>query len=119
MNDIQPNWIPDASTFGARLALVRWRMGWNVREAERECNVSQNTWGNWEEGALPRDLNGVVNRVVLRTQVAKYWLLTGEGSPEPTAPANERNSDYGSAVTGELVSLNAWRTRTAHSKAAH
>lgn len=93
MNDIQPNWIPDVSTFGARLALVRWRMGWNVREAERECNLSQNTWGNWEEGALPRDLNSVVNRIVLRTQVAKMWLLTGEGSPEP---GNTPNGTVGS-----------------------
>lgn len=80
---MEPNWIPDFSTFGARLALIRWRMGWNIREAERECHLSQNTWGNWEEGALPRDLNSVANRIVLRTQVAKYWLLTGEGSPEP------------------------------------
>lgn len=80
---LAPNWVPDASTFGARLALVRWRMGWNIREAERECNISQNLWGGWEAGKEPRNFIEIVNRIVLRTQVDRVWLMTGEGSPAP------------------------------------
>ena len=76
------NWIPDVATFGARLALVRWRMGWNLKEAAVECNLTQNSWGNWETGSMPRNYIEVVNRIVLRTQVNKLWLMTGEGSPE-------------------------------------
>jgi len=81
--DVQPGWIPDTSSFGARMALVRWRFGWNYREAERECNTSKNLWAGWEQGSLPRNFIEVVNRVVLRTGVDKMWLMTGEGSPEP------------------------------------
>ena len=76
------NWIPDVATFGARLALVRWRMGWNLKEAAVECNLTQNSWGNWENGSMPRNYIEVVNRIVLRTQVNKLWLMTGDGSPE-------------------------------------
>lgn len=91
------NWIPDVSTFGARLALVRWRMGWNMKEAERECNITQNAWSKWEDGALPRNYVEIVNRVVLRTGVDKMWLMTGEGSPEP----NRELVDY--KATGPLA----------------
>jgi transcriptional regulator with XRE-family HTH domain len=77
------SWIPDTSNLGARLALVRWRMGWNLKEAERECNLTQNTWGGYESGRAPRNLLEVVNRIVLRCGVDRIWLLTGEGSPEP------------------------------------
>lgn len=79
---VNPNWIPDTATFGARLALIRWRMGWNLKEAAVECNLTQNSWGNWEDGVMPRNYIAVVNRIVLRTQVNKIWLMTGEGSPE-------------------------------------
>jgi transcriptional regulator with XRE-family HTH domain len=94
-----PNWIPDASSLGARLALVRWRMGWNMKEAARECNITQNSWANWEAGMQPRNYVEVINRIVLRTRVDKLWLMTGEGSPEPSEPAeksdeaNQRQKD--------------------------
>lgn len=80
---VSSNWIPDTSNLGARLALVRWRMGWNLKEAERECNLSQNTWAGYESGREPRRFLEVVNRIVLRTGVDRVWLMTGEGSPEP------------------------------------
>lgn len=79
---LNASWIPDASSFGARLALVRWRMGWNMKEAARECGITQNSWANWEAGAHPRNYVESVNRIVLRTRVDKIWLMTGEGSPE-------------------------------------
>lgn len=96
--NLASNWIPDASTFGARLALVRWRMGWNLKEAATECNLTQNSWGNWEGGAMPRNYIEVVNRIVLRTGVDKIWLMTGEGSPEPVRPEPDA-LDYGGVVS--------------------
>jgi hypothetical protein len=101
-----PNWIPDASTFGARLALVRWRMGWNVKEAERECNLSQNTWSGWEAGAQPRNYVEVVGSIVWKTGVNKMWLMTGEGSPEPQTPLEpqELPSDYKGAIVTPINS---------------
>lgn len=77
------SWIPDASTFGARLALVRWRMGWNVKQAADECQLSASSWANWEAGREPRKYVSTVASIVLRTGVDKLWLMTGEGSPEP------------------------------------
>lgn len=98
MIETRTSWIPDTATFGARLALVRWRMGWNLKEAATECNLpSTNSWSNWEEGAMPRNYVDVVNRIVLRTRVDKVWLMTGEGSPEPTGP-KAGTSDYKSEV---------------------
>lgn len=93
--ELKTNWIPDTDSLGARLALVRWRMGWNLAEAERECHLTQNTWGGYEGGRSPRNLIEVINRIVLRTQVSKIWLMTGEGSPEP----EERALDYGGVVS--------------------
>lgn len=89
------NWIPDTSTFAARLALVRWRMGWNQKEAATECNLTQNSWGNWEEGVNPRNYVETINRIVLRTGVNKTWLMTGEGSPENTPSENSGKSQFG------------------------
>ena len=101
-SQLASNWIPDVSTFGARLALVRWRMGWNLREAERECNITQNLWGGWETGKEPRSFVETVNRIVLRTGVDRVWLMTGEGSPEPVA--NEQTSDYKATGSEAVVS---------------
>lgn len=112
----EANWIPDASTFGARLALVRWRMGWNIREAERECGLSQNTWAGWEHGATPRDFVEVVSKIHWATGVNRVWLMTGEGSPEPrespepptsTVKAHEferSNGDRGTSYTTRVQS---------------
>ena len=107
-----PNWIPDTSTFGARLALVRWRMGWNLREAERECNITQNLWGGWEDGKEPRNFIEIVNRIVLRTGVEKVWLMTGQGSPEPQRPVNDVKSIGINGITkpdATITNLNQWR----------
>lgn len=105
---LAPNWIPDTSTFGARLALIRWRMGWNIREAERECNITQNLWGGWEDGKEPRNLIEVVNRIVLRTQVNKVWLLTGEGSPEP-----RHVIDVKRVRSGHVTNIREWLSQRA------
>ena len=49
-------WRPDLSAFGARLALVRQRMGWNVKEAADHCRLPPQSWRSWEAGRTPRDL---------------------------------------------------------------
>ena len=101
-NNLAPNWIPDASTLGARLALVRWRMGWNMKEAERECNLTQNSWSKWEDGVSPRNYIEVINRIVLRTGVNKVWLMDGTGSPESPEPETK---DYGSHVLAGVTEI--------------
>lgn len=75
-------WNPTASSFGARLALVRWKMGWNVAEAERECGTTQNLWANWESGSMPRQLVEVVTKIAWKAKVERNWLLTGEETPK-------------------------------------
>ena len=104
---VQQSWIPDSSTFGARLALVRWHMGWNIAEAERECQLSQNTWGGYEKGHNPRYFVEVVNRIVLRTRVNKVWLMTGEGSPENDP--DRGTMDYGDGITATITPITAAR----------
>lgn len=69
-------WRPDDSTFGARLALVRQRMGWgNVVEAANECGLPPASWRGWErDGRAPRDYMAVCARISTRTGVDLAWL---------------------------------------------
>ncbi len=75
-------WIPDLATFGERLALVRHRMGWNVKEAAVECGLPPQSWRNWESGKQPHDVVAVCRQVSLRTGVSFDWLLLGVSSRE-------------------------------------
>jgi transcriptional regulator with XRE-family HTH domain len=73
--------IPRTDKFGARLALLRWHMGWNQKEAAAACGLSQASWRGWEtEGRDPRDLVGTVSKICERTGVDEYWMLTGKTS---------------------------------------
>lgn len=75
-------WIPSTKTFGARLALVRWRMGWNVKEAAVACGLSESNWRGWElDGRMPHKLNEVAKQISASTGVNKHWLIDGEGDP--------------------------------------
>jgi hypothetical protein len=72
-------WIPSTKTFGARLALVRWRMGWNVKEAALACGLNESSWRGWElDGRLPHKLNEVAGKIAKSTGVNKYWLIEGD-----------------------------------------
>ena len=52
MNTTQPT----LDTFGARLALIRWHRGLNMKEAATICRVAPATWREWElHGKHPRD----------------------------------------------------------------
>lgn len=86
----EAGWIPDVSTFGARLALVRQRMGWgNVAEAALACGVPVASWRNWErDGRKPRDLPGVVQAIAARTGVSAVWLA-GFGDTQSVVSAYE------------------------------
>jgi hypothetical protein len=72
-------WVPDDSTFGARLALIRQRMGWgNVKEAAMACGLPVESWRNWErDGAMPRRMVEVASVIADRTGCDLGWLLAG------------------------------------------
>jgi transcriptional regulator with XRE-family HTH domain len=92
---IQPvagqGWIPTDDTFGARLALVRQRMGWgNVKEAAMACGVPAGSWRNWErDGRLPRDLAKIAALIAERTGADCDWLIRGAAYPQGGRPLNK------------------------------
>lgn len=72
-------WIPDLNSFGARLALVRQKMGWgNVAEAARECGIDRESWRLWEQtGREPRRFITIAMAIANRTGVDLDWLVYG------------------------------------------
>lgn len=88
-------WIPDDSTFGARLALVRQRMGWgNLKEAAIECGIPPETWRTWErDGVVPRRMVEISGLIADRTGCDYGWLLAGQrlrGENPGHSPAADR-----------------------------
>lgn len=47
-------WTANDGTFAARLALIRQRMNWNVKEAALACGIPPQSWRTWESGAMPQ-----------------------------------------------------------------
>jgi hypothetical protein len=91
-----PSWIPSDTDFGSRLALVRHRMGWNIKEAARECGVAAATWRLWEvDGARPRSLITIALTIATRTGCDYLWLVHG-----PDRGGAVRTTSYG---TGERL----------------
>ena len=82
-------WIPNSTTFGARLALLRQAMGWgNIKEAASACSQPVESWRNWErDGRQPRNLVQIVRQISDATGADYYWLL--DGSTFADAQANE------------------------------
>jgi transcriptional regulator with XRE-family HTH domain len=70
-------WVPE-DTFGARLALVRQHLGWNVTEAATACGLTGQSWHNWEAGSLPRDLVGTAAKIAEATGCEARWLVLGQ-----------------------------------------
>lgn len=70
-------WVPDDNTFGARLALVRQRMGWgNVKLAAEACGLPPESWRTWErDGVEPRGLNRIARKVADVTGCSYAWLV--------------------------------------------
>lgn len=78
-------WTVDDSTFGARLALVRQRMQWNIKEAARECGIPAASWGSWESGSMPRRYTEMCQLIADRTGADVSWLVMGpsaQASPQ-------------------------------------
>lgn len=98
---IDESWIPSTDTFGARLALIRWRMGWNQKEAALACGLSQASWRGWElSGRGPRDLADVASKISMRTGVDEYWILTGKSHGEhPSGPGGGEQNPKSEAVS--------------------
>lgn len=72
-------WMPDDSTFGARLALIRQRMQWgNVREAAIECGIPPESWRTWErDNVTPRRVVDISTLIAQRTGCDLGWLIAG------------------------------------------
>ncbi|WP_328465452.1 helix-turn-helix domain-containing protein [Actinoplanes sp. NBC_00393] len=82
-------WTMDDSEFGARLALVRQRMRWNIKEAAKECGVPAASWASWEAGAMPRRYTEVCEKIAQRTGADYLWLMAGSSRPAPRKPHGE------------------------------
>lgn len=84
-------WIPSMDTFATRLALVRHRMGWNVKEAARECGVPGASWRFWEmNGGVPRSLITIAMTIAAKTGCDYLWLVHG-----PDRGGTIRSNNYG------------------------
>ncbi len=97
-------WTVDDSTFGARLALVRQRMQWNIKEAARECGIPAASWGTWENGAMPRRYTEMCRLIANRTGADLGWLVMGpeDKGAQATAswlPPPVRTSEHAPTLT--------------------
>lgn len=91
-------WIPSVDDFGSRLALVRHRMGWNVKEAARECGLAAATWRLWEEGGSPRNIITIGMAIATRTGCDYLWLV--HGPQRGGATLSSRKSDVRLVAVG-------------------
>lgn len=81
------NWVPEL-TFGARLALVRHRKGWNIKEAASACGLPAQSWRGWElEGREPHRKDTIAMTIATTTGVDFLWLAHG-----PTRGAVHRSA---------------------------
>ncbi len=85
-----PQLHPSLDTFGARLAIIRWAMRWNLKEAALACNVPQASWREWELfDRAPRNLVEVSAKIAARTGYDDYWIMTGSTK----APVDDEGLD--------------------------
>jgi hypothetical protein len=82
-------WMADASTFGARLALIRQRMGWgNVEKAAKTCGISTETWRSWErDGREPHRITTIAKQIAGATGCDYLWLVHGPDRGEGGGPS--------------------------------
>jgi hypothetical protein len=84
----ESGWIADDSTFGARLVLIRQRMGWsNVTEAARQCGLHAESWRLWEQGRIPSRLTTVSMVIATKTGCDYLWLCHGPDRGARTVPS--------------------------------
>lgn len=81
MPDADTGWLP-MNTFGARLALIRQRMGWNTTEAAAACGLNDQSWRNWEKEGGVRDFPQVCAKIAAATGCSLGWLMHGGQPPD-------------------------------------
>ena len=90
-------WRPDDTLFGARLALIRQRMGWgNVKEAALACGQPVESWRSWErDGRMPRDVVRISVEIATVTGCDVGWLAGLPVSGLPQKDSNLQPAGYG------------------------
>lgn len=70
-------WTATDASFGARLALIRQRMGWgNVKLAAFRCGIPAQSWRTWErDHVLPRDYIVTCGIIAEATGCDYGWLV--------------------------------------------
>jgi len=78
-------WVPELD-FSAKLALVRHRMGWNIKEAALACGLPPQSWRGWEiQRRLPHNIRAVGRSISNRTGVDYSWLMEEDVTERPDA----------------------------------
>ncbi|MEV0899264.1 helix-turn-helix transcriptional regulator [Actinoplanes sp. NPDC049802] len=91
-----PGWVPDVNSLGARLALVRQAMGWNIAEAASNCGIPIASWRNWENrGKEPRGLVNIAMKIAGVTGVDYRWLALGPVEEIPATAASRDRVTHG------------------------
>lgn len=74
----QRGWTPNDATFAARLALVRQKMAWNVKEAADACGLPAENWRRWErDGIEPKRLVTIAMAIATKSGCDYLWLVHG------------------------------------------
>lgn len=106
--DLQKGWTVDDTTFGARLALVRQRMGWNIKEAATACGIPPASWASWEAGALPRKREETCEKIAAQTGADYLWLMVG---PRTTSGARVTRGNLSGAEKTRSTRVSAERPK--------
>lgn len=88
-------WVPTDASFGARLALLRQRMGWgNTKEAALACGLPVQSWRGWErDNRMPRDYIGTCQKIADATGVDVWWLAGLDRRDEGPVPTELPRKD--------------------------
>lgn len=103
--DTTQKWVPTTKTFGARLALVRQKMNWNLAEAADACGIPEANWREWElNGRTPRNISDIAIKISDHAhRVDDYWLSTGRTNGiYPDGPGVTPSEDF-SPITEVLL----------------
>jgi hypothetical protein len=98
---VERGWVPSDESFSARLALVRNRLGWNMKEAALACGLPPSSWMHWEsDGKHPRNYTDVCQTISARTGADYAWLALGRTSQASgsTLTANKDTSQWRKAL---------------------
>lgn len=108
-------WVPEL-TFGARLALVRHRMGWNIKEAAAACGLPAQSWRGWEvQGREPHRLTTIAAIIASRTDCDYLWLVHG---PDRGLLASSPEREPVDPLAPRIVAV-AGEARKKHARRVH